>query len=184
MLCRSFASYITMSRRPGLGKGWFEKFKDDVYPDDFVVLIDGSKHSVPTFYDKQLPEKELRLYKRDRIVSAKRHADNNTPDRLAVREEIQLSRVDRLRGSLMSRRSNFVFSKVPQADIPRSSFDRSFQHKTTFDAGYLVPVFVDEALPGDTFNVSMTAFARLATPLHPFMDNLYLDSFSLRFLFV
>lgn len=74
-------------------------------------------------------------------------------------------------------RSNFKFSQVPSASIPRSSFDRSFQHKTTFDAGYLIPVFVDEALPGDTFNVQMTAFARLATPLHPFMDNLYLDSF-------
>lgn len=46
-----------------------------------------------------------------------------------------------------------VFSEVPKAEIPRSSFDRSHGHKTTFDAGYLVPVFVDEALPGDTFNL-------------------------------
>lgn len=69
------------------------------------------------------------------------------------------------------------FSEVPQAEIPRSSFDRSHGYKTTFDAGYLVPVFVDEALPGDTFNLKMTAFARLATPLHPFMDNLFLSSF-------
>lgn len=70
-----------------------------------------------------------------------------------------------------------TFSQVPAAEIPRSSFDRSCGHKTTFDAGYIVPVFTDEALPGDTFNLKMTAFARLATPLHPFMDNLYLDSF-------
>ena len=69
------------------------------------------------------------------------------------------------------------FSKVPSAEIPRSSFDRSHGYKTTFDAGYLIPVFVDEALPGDTFNLRMTAFGRLATPLHPFMDNLFLDSF-------
>lgn len=69
------------------------------------------------------------------------------------------------------------FSMVPRADIPRSSFDRSCGYKTTFDAGYLVPVFVDEALPGDTFNLKMTAFCRLATPLHPFMDNMFLDSF-------
>ncbi len=69
------------------------------------------------------------------------------------------------------------FSKVPSAEIPRSSFDRSHGCKTTFDAGLLVPVFVDEALPGDTFNMKMTAFGRLATPLHPFMDNLFLDSF-------
>ena len=69
------------------------------------------------------------------------------------------------------------FSQVPKAEIPRSKFDRSCGYKTTFDAGYLVPVFVDEALPGDTFNCSMTAFGRLATPLHPFMDNMFLDSF-------
>jgi len=69
------------------------------------------------------------------------------------------------------------FSRAPSADIPRSSFDRSHGYKTTFDAGYLVPVFIDEALPGDTFNLRMTAFGRLATPLHPFMDNLFCDSF-------
>ena len=69
------------------------------------------------------------------------------------------------------------FSEVPQARIPRSSFDRSFGHKTTFDAGWLVPFYVDEALPGDTFNLRTTAFARLATPLKPIMDNLYMDTF-------
>lgn len=69
------------------------------------------------------------------------------------------------------------FSQVPKAEIPRSKFDRSCGYKTTFNAGYLVPVFVDEALPGDTFNCHMTAFGRLATPLHPFMDNMFLDSF-------
>jgi hypothetical protein len=66
---------------------------------------------------------------------------------------------------------------VPKADIPRSSFNIQTTHKTTFDAGYLVPVYVDEVLPGDTFNLRMTAFTRLATPLYPTMDNLYLDSF-------
>jgi len=69
------------------------------------------------------------------------------------------------------------FSEVPQAQIPRSQMSRSHSLKTTFDAGYLVPVFVDEALPGDTFNVRMSIFARLATPLKPIMDNLYLDVF-------
>ncbi len=69
------------------------------------------------------------------------------------------------------------FSQVPRAEIPRSSFDRSHGYKTTFDAGWLVPVFVDEALPGDTFNCRMTGFARLATPLHPFMDNMVMNSF-------
>ena len=69
------------------------------------------------------------------------------------------------------------FSMIPKADIPRSSFKIQKTHKTTFDAGFLVPVYVDEVLPGDTFNLKMTAFARLATPLYPVMDNLHLDTF-------
>jgi hypothetical protein len=69
------------------------------------------------------------------------------------------------------------FSQVPRANIPRSAFSRNHGYKTTFDSGYLVPVYMDEALPGDTINLDMTAFARLATPLHPFMDNLRVDSF-------
>ncbi|AXL14496.1 major capsid protein [Microviridae sp.] len=69
------------------------------------------------------------------------------------------------------------FSMIPRADIPRSSFQIQTAHKTTFDSGYLVPVYMDEVLPGDTFNLKMTAFARLATPIFPVMDNMYLDSF-------
>lgn len=72
---------------------------------------------------------------------------------------------------------NHDFSRVPRADIPRSSFDRTHGVKTTLDSGYLVPIFIDEALPGDTFNLKMTSFARLATPLKPFMDNVFLDTF-------
>ena len=69
------------------------------------------------------------------------------------------------------------FSQVPKVNIPRSQFNRSQGYKTTFDAGYLVPVYVDEALPGDTFNLKMSSFARLATPIAPIMDNLKLDTF-------
>lgn len=69
------------------------------------------------------------------------------------------------------------FSQVPKAEIQRSSFDRSHGFKTTFDAGYIVPIYVDEALPGDTFNLRMAHFARLSTPIAPFMDNLFLDTF-------
>lgn len=69
------------------------------------------------------------------------------------------------------------FAMIPRADIPRSKFDAQKTHKTTFDAGYLIPVYVDEVLPGDTFNLKMTAFARLATPLYPIMDNMVMDSF-------
>ncbi|WNK15055.1 MAG: major capsid protein [Microvirus sp.] len=69
------------------------------------------------------------------------------------------------------------FAMVPKAEIPRSQFVRQHTHKTTFDAGYLIPVYVDEVLPGDTFNLRATMFARMATPLYPVMDNLHLDSF-------
>jgi hypothetical protein len=69
------------------------------------------------------------------------------------------------------------FSKSPQAEIQRSTFNRDHGLKTTFDAGYLIPIFVDEALPGDTFKMSATGFGRLATPINPFMDNLHIETF-------
>ena len=68
------------------------------------------------------------------------------------------------------------FSQVPKSQIQRSKFDRSHALKTTFDAGFLIPIFVDEVLPGDTFTMNQTGFARLATPLKPIMDNIYLDT--------
>ena len=68
------------------------------------------------------------------------------------------------------------FSRTPSANISRSAFNRSHGHKTTFNAGFLIPIFCDEVLPGDTFNVKMTALVRLATPLKPFMDNIYIDT--------
>ncbi|UDN67527.1 major capsid protein [robinz microvirus RP_38] len=76
--------------------------------------------------------------------------------------------------SVMSAQSHF--SQVPSAEIQRSTFDRSHGYKTTFDAGKLIPFFIDEVLPADTFNVNSTAFCRLATPLKPIMDNIYLDT--------
>jgi len=69
------------------------------------------------------------------------------------------------------------FAMVPRADIPRSSFTMQKTYKTTFDAGYLVPFYVEEVLPGDTFNTRATIFGRLATPLFPVMDNMYLETF-------
>ena len=74
------------------------------------------------------------------------------------------------------------FAMVPRPDVPRSSFKMQSTHKLTFDAGYLVPVFVEEVLPGDSFRMKATIFARMATPLYPLMDNLYLDSFFFLFL--
>ena len=73
--------------------------------------------------------------------------------------------------------SQFSFSRSPEANIPRSSFNRSFSLKTTFDAGYLVPIYWDEALPGDSFNLRATLFGRLATPIYPIMDNLTLHTY-------
>lgn len=64
------------------------------------------------------------------------------------------------------------FQQTPQVSAPRSVFDRSHGYKTTFDVDQLIPIYVDEALPGDTFNLKMSAFARLATPIYPIMDNL------------
>ena len=69
------------------------------------------------------------------------------------------------------------FSRVPQVKIPRSKFNRSSGLKTTFNTSVCIPVYCDEALPGDTFNLNFSSFTRLATPIHPFMDNIYIDSF-------
>ena len=72
---------------------------------------------------------------------------------------------------------NHNFSEVPSANIERSSFDRSHGLKTTFDAGFLIPILVDEVLPGDTFNLNAAGFGRLNTPIVPFMDNVFMDTF-------
>lgn len=69
------------------------------------------------------------------------------------------------------------FSMVPRNDVPRSAFDYRAGHKTTFQGGALVPFYVEEVLPGDSFRVRMAAFARLAAAIVPIMDNLYFESF-------
>lgn len=69
------------------------------------------------------------------------------------------------------------FSDAPAMYMKRSKFDRSHVYKTTFNSGKLIPVFVDEVLPGDTTRMSVNYFARLATPIKPIMDNIYLDWF-------
>ena len=69
------------------------------------------------------------------------------------------------------------FSDAPAMYMRRTKFDRSHVYKTTFDSGKLIPVFVDEILPGDTARMSVNYFARLATPIKPIMDNIYLDFF-------
>lgn len=73
-------------------------------------------------------------------------------------------------------RREHSFAQVPSISHQRSSFNRSFGFKTTFDAGWLVPFYCDEILPGDTFNLKTNCFGRLATPIHPTLDNLYLET--------
>lgn len=100
--------FIVMSRRPGIGFPWLQRFKSDVYPDDFV-LSRGMKMLPPRFYDNQLAEEELRQVKFRRnfgnaaIYEPKAYAAiararkaNSTPDRLAVREQVALARTKTL----------------------------------------------------------------------------------------
>ena len=69
------------------------------------------------------------------------------------------------------------FNNITPNAIPRSAFRRDFTRRSTFNQDYLVPVFVDEILPGDDVHLKMNAFVRMATPIKPLMDNLYLDTF-------
>lgn len=78
---------------------------------------------------------------------------------------------------LGNRYSQHSFAQIPDVNISRSQFDRSFTVKDTFDFDYLVPCFIDEVIPGDTANVTLNTFARLATQKVPIMDNAYIDFF-------
>lgn len=73
--------------------------------------------------------------------------------------------------------SQHDFARIPSPSIQRSKFDRSHGFKTTFDAGKLFPIFYDEMLPGDSCTLNATFFARLNTPIVPYMDNAYLETF-------
>lgn len=77
----------------------------------------------------------------------------------------------------MNQSMQHLFSQIPRADIQRSVFDRHHTLKTAFNSGFLVPIFVDEALPGDTFNLDLSLFGRTTTMAVPIMDNLYLETF-------
>lgn len=81
------------------------------------------------------------------------------------------------KNSARSHRKTNRFSQIPNSPIQRSVFDRSHDYKTTMDAGYLIPFFVDEVLPGDTFKLRVNAFVRMNTLIAPFMDNVFMDTF-------
>ncbi|QCQ84881.1 major capsid protein [Blackfly microvirus SF02] len=79
--------------------------------------------------------------------------------------------------NLGNRYAQHSFAQIPDVKIGRSKFDRSFAVKDTMDFDYLTPIFVDEVIPGDTHNLTLNCFARLATQVRPVMDNMYMDFF-------
>jgi len=81
--------YTNMSLKPGIGAHWYEKYKEDCYPSDFIV-VSGKQKPVPQFYDKKLRKEDEALYeriKKKRVIRAIHHKSETTPERLAVREE-------------------------------------------------------------------------------------------------
>lgn len=94
--------FIVMSTRPGIGAAWYQRFKGDAFPSDFVV-VNGKKKPIPRYYTKQLKAESERSHLRvtaKRKQRAFRHAENNTPERLATRQEVQELRVQRLKRDL------------------------------------------------------------------------------------
>ena len=71
--------------------------------------------------------------------------------------------------------NQYSFANVPNVQVQRSKFDRSHNVKTTFNSGNLIPIYIDEVLPGDTFDVDVAHVTRTATPIVPVMDNLHQD---------
>lgn len=91
--------FVTMSRRPGIGKAWLDRFRSDVYPGDFVVL-NGKKVRPPKWYDTVLERDDPKLYRELKIrrkLAGLKHADNNTRARLRVRETVQLAKLENLK---------------------------------------------------------------------------------------
>lgn len=72
----------------------------------------------------------------------------------------------------------YSFSVMPSVSISRSRFARKSQHKTSFNLGQIVPIYVDEVLPGDTRSIDMASLVRMSTPIAPIMDNIYIDYFA------
>lgn len=94
--------FTVMSRKPGIGRPWLDKFQTDVYPSDFLV-VNGKKMRPPRFYDgvyELLAPDEMAQLKATRVRNSRRHAENNTPERLRVREYIQMTQLERLKRSI------------------------------------------------------------------------------------
>ncbi|QCQ84818.1 replication initiator protein [Blackfly microvirus SF02] len=101
---RAEPEFVTMSTKPGIGSSWYDKYKSDCYPADFLI-VDGKKHPVPKYYDLKLkkeaygPHKNnvdpLDKLKRSRKRAAVKDRENHTPERLAVREELLKEKLKR-----------------------------------------------------------------------------------------
>lgn len=83
--------FCVQSRRPGIGATWYEKFKSDCFPTDFIV-VDGKQRAVPRYYTTKLQEEELTRIKRRRKASAIPRKPDNTKERLKVREQVKRAR--------------------------------------------------------------------------------------------
>jgi hypothetical protein len=95
--------YATMSRRPGIGKPWLDKFRTDVYPQDFVVSEDGYQSRPPRFYDyvlDQVEPEQLKELKKERVKKGRKHRADNTYERLRVRETVKRSQLTQLHNTL------------------------------------------------------------------------------------
>lgn len=103
--------FTVMSRRPGIASGWFDKFARDVFPDDFVTL-EGKKYKTPRYYDKLLaritPDGYADVIKATRKKTAEGKAADNTPERLAVREEVQRLKLRQLERNLDDENDNVL----------------------------------------------------------------------------
>lgn len=75
----------------------------------------------------------------------------------------------------MNRNSEYNFAQNPQVGVSRSRFRRNSDNKTTFNTGDLIPIYLDEVLPGDTHEIDMACVMRMATPIFPVMDNAFCD---------
>jgi len=95
-VCKVRPEFAVMSRRPGIGSGWFDKFAGDAFPSDFVV-VDGRKRAVPRFYKQRLSEAEQRDVTARRQAKARKHAADQTDSRLMVRAEVLRLRTSRLK---------------------------------------------------------------------------------------
>lgn len=87
--------YVTMSRRPGIGTNWYKKYHKELWPDDFII-VKGRKTRIPKFYDNHLSIEHPQEYektKRARVRNSLKHKENNTPERLEVRRQVQEARM-------------------------------------------------------------------------------------------